>query len=245
MLHPSERGYTIAELSERTGLAPRTIHFYRAQGLLPRADHRGAGARYPARTLLRLEVIQRLKATTDLSLLEIRTVLASVPEARLERFISGAESFDDLFPRHGSGGDTPSGPASAVASAEPQPAGTRASAPSVPSPLRIAPPGEAPSPSPVTPALAGSPGAGSVVGVEATAQLGALLRALESGARRTVPRAGSRDHWFSVPITADLQLSAHRASGDDVEVLRRIADHIRALLVSGFAERPEGGHGPR
>ena len=73
---------------------------------------------------------------------------------------------------------------------------------------------------------------------EASAQLASLVRTLDSRAGRTVPRAGSRDHWLSIPITADLQISAHRVNGEDIEVLRRVADHLRALLVRGFADDP-------
>lgn len=53
--------YTIADLQAETGMSPRTIRFYIAEGLLPPAYGRGPSATYDVGHLLRLRYIQALK----------------------------------------------------------------------------------------------------------------------------------------------------------------------------------------
>ena len=53
--------YTLADLERETGVTPRTIRYYIAEGLLQPAYGRGPSATYDADHLLRLRVIQRLK----------------------------------------------------------------------------------------------------------------------------------------------------------------------------------------
>lgn len=53
--------YTIADLQGETGVSPRTIRFYIAEGLLPPAYGRGPSATYDVGHLLRLRYIQALK----------------------------------------------------------------------------------------------------------------------------------------------------------------------------------------
>jgi len=53
--------YTISQLAELAGVTPRTIRYYTAEGLLPRADTRGQYALYGPEHLLRLQLIARLK----------------------------------------------------------------------------------------------------------------------------------------------------------------------------------------
>ncbi len=53
---------TLAELSEATGIPPRTIRFYIARGLLAGAVKAGKHSAYDARHLKRLRRIQKLQA---------------------------------------------------------------------------------------------------------------------------------------------------------------------------------------
>jgi DNA-binding transcriptional MerR regulator len=49
--------YSLAELAALTGLAPRTIRYYVAQGLIPSPGREGRATRYPETTLARLRLI--------------------------------------------------------------------------------------------------------------------------------------------------------------------------------------------
>ena len=53
--------YTLADLERETGVPPRTIRYYIAEGLLQPAYGRGPSATYDADHLLRLRLIQQLK----------------------------------------------------------------------------------------------------------------------------------------------------------------------------------------
>ena len=274
---PEELGYSLVELADQTGLSPRTIHYYSSQGLLPPADRRGAGARYPVSTLKRLRAVQAFKSEVRLTLQEIRRLLGTLSDERVAAIASGESSPWEAIDRPGkpaaatpnaapqavarpTGSEapssaaapaSPSAPAGLVTRAATLPTGDRppdaSGAPPSGSRPSSAPPSSAP-PSGAPLSGVGAPPAfastaaptllqreAAVVGGEASAQLASLLRTLDSRAGRSVPRAGSRDHWLTIPITADLQISAHRVSGEDIEVLRRVADHLRALLVQGFA----------
>jgi DNA-binding transcriptional MerR regulator len=68
--------WTITEVSEQTGLSPRTVRYYEEMGLLPDVRRRSSGRRvYGADELERLGFISRLKAL-GLSLSEIRELNA-------------------------------------------------------------------------------------------------------------------------------------------------------------------------
>lgn len=255
MSSPDEFGYSLVELADQTGLSPRTIHYYSAQALLPSADRRGAGARYPRLTLDRLRAIQSFKSQVRLTLQEIRRVLGTLSAEQIRAISTGELSPWEVLDR-----PVPPPPHPSSVSRRPEPGTGGRGEPDARSgsrpghePAALAPPagsaasaafadgersaGFAPPPGPRD--------AVAVVGGEASSQLASLLRTLDSRAGRPVPRAGSRDHWLSIPITADLQISAHRVSGEDIDILRRIADHLRALLVQGFAgNRPGAGPEP-
>jgi MerR family redox-sensitive transcriptional activator SoxR len=72
----------IGVVSARSGMAPSALRYYEEQGLLPAADRAPGGARrYPRSVLRRLAVI-RAARNVGLSLPEIRTALATLPEDR-------------------------------------------------------------------------------------------------------------------------------------------------------------------
>lgn len=59
---PDPYRYTMADLVEETGVTARTIRYYISEGLLPPAHGRGPTATYDLSHLLRLRLIQLLKA---------------------------------------------------------------------------------------------------------------------------------------------------------------------------------------
>jgi DNA-binding transcriptional MerR regulator len=65
------------ELARATGVTPRTIHYYLAQGLLPRMGPGGKGPRYTEGHVLRLRLIRALQ-DLRMSLGEILTYLRSL-----------------------------------------------------------------------------------------------------------------------------------------------------------------------
>jgi DNA-binding transcriptional MerR regulator len=71
---------TLAELSEESGLPPRTIRFYIARGLLDGPVKPGRGAVYTAAHLARLEKIKQLQAEGRM-LAEIAHDLSGGPSA--------------------------------------------------------------------------------------------------------------------------------------------------------------------
>lgn len=75
-----EPTYDLRALCEAAGVTPRTVRFYVQQGLLP-SPGLGAGARYTAEHLQRLELIRRLQRT-HLPLAEIRRHLDEEPAPR-------------------------------------------------------------------------------------------------------------------------------------------------------------------
>jgi DNA-binding transcriptional MerR regulator len=79
--------YTITELSERSGVNRRNIHFYIQQGLLPPAEGAGLGARYRDEHLLRLRAIPVLRSR-GLRLDEIRERLAGLDAHAVEALLA-------------------------------------------------------------------------------------------------------------------------------------------------------------
>jgi MerR family redox-sensitive transcriptional activator SoxR len=72
---------SIGEVAERTGVAPSALRFYEAEGLITAARSDGRQRRYARETLRRIAFIGAAQ-TVGLSLDDIRSTLASLPEAR-------------------------------------------------------------------------------------------------------------------------------------------------------------------
>ena len=73
----TEARYSLAELARVTGVTPRTVRYYIAQGLLPGANETGPGASYDADHLARLRLIRELQRE-HLPLADIRQRLVGL-----------------------------------------------------------------------------------------------------------------------------------------------------------------------
>ena len=82
--------YTISELSQRTGIKRRNIHFYIQQRLLPPPKGAGLGARYDDEHVMRLQAIPILRKR-GLKLDEIRDQLTEMTMGSIKRLVSGYE----------------------------------------------------------------------------------------------------------------------------------------------------------
>jgi MerR family redox-sensitive transcriptional activator SoxR len=71
----------IGALSERTGVAPSALRFYEAEGLIHAGRSSGGQRRYH-RDMIRRVSFVRVAQQVGLSLDEIRTALATLPESR-------------------------------------------------------------------------------------------------------------------------------------------------------------------
>jgi len=76
-----ETELTIGAVSERTGVAPSALRFYEAEGLIHATRSPGGQRRYARDTLRRVSFV-RIAQQVGLSLDEIRSALASLPENR-------------------------------------------------------------------------------------------------------------------------------------------------------------------
>ena len=76
-----ETELTIGAVSERTGVATSALRFYEAEGLIHSTRSSGGQRRYVRDTLRRVSFV-RVAQQVGLSLDEIRTALASLPDNR-------------------------------------------------------------------------------------------------------------------------------------------------------------------
>lgn len=80
--------YTLAELSDLSGLTPRTVRYYVQNGLLPPPRTLGPRAKYDEAHLGRLRLIRQLQRR-HLPLAEIRTRLDSLDEDEIVQLSDG------------------------------------------------------------------------------------------------------------------------------------------------------------
>jgi DNA-binding transcriptional MerR regulator len=92
------RRWSLAELTEATGVSARTVRFYIGEGLLPPPANQGPKAAYSRIHLDRLKLIERLKASY-LPLKEIRRQLDELGDAEIHRMASAAEAESSEAPQ--------------------------------------------------------------------------------------------------------------------------------------------------
>lgn len=198
---------TLAELAAASGLEPRTIRSWVAQGLIPAPRSRGPGARYPADTLERLMAIRGMRDRLGMPLAAIRQELLV---ATVEQLQAHAERAADLAPE-------PAEPAPAASSALDYLRDLRAR--SAPAPMMAAPP------SPPPPAARQQSLALPPTGFEA------LERRLGQ-ARAEAARKARAEDWLRIPVTPDVELSVRgRLDAEQRARLERCADLIRDILL--------------
>src|SRR5215213_279576 len=81
--------YSIADLSRLSGVTPRTVRYYVAQGLLPSPEQAGPSTRYGEGHLARLRLIKRLQRE-HLPLAEIRGRLERMGDDELHAALDNA-----------------------------------------------------------------------------------------------------------------------------------------------------------
>lgn len=84
---------SLADLAALSGLEPRTVRSWVAQGLLPPPLTRGPAARYPADTLSRLLAIRAMRDALGMSLTDIRKELLVASPEQIAAYASRAETF--------------------------------------------------------------------------------------------------------------------------------------------------------
>jgi DNA-binding transcriptional MerR regulator len=92
----NESRYSLAGLARVTGVTPRTVRYYIAQGLLPGANETGPGASYDGRHLTRLRLIRELQRQ-HLPLAEIRSRLGALADDEVAELLA-AQSTDAAEP---------------------------------------------------------------------------------------------------------------------------------------------------
>jgi len=211
--NPSEAaGFTISELSEETGVEPRTIRSYVEKGIIPGPDSLGRAARYPQETLDRLKVLQLLRdANRTLTLDQIRMVLRRLGPAELSGLADGRIRIGALL-------DTDAADATPRAAAiDYLRSLNRESSPVYGRPFTAACKSEPDFSDDQLPVL------------EEAARALVRLAGLSS------PGRGARvEQWYRLPITPDIELSIRGSFGsDEVAHLHRIGDALRVLLTKG------------
>jgi DNA-binding transcriptional MerR regulator len=84
---------SLTDLATDTGVTPRTVRYYIAQGLLPAPVGQGSAARYTDRHAARIRLIKRLQRE-HLPLAEIRTRLATLDDGQVRRALDDSDSSD-------------------------------------------------------------------------------------------------------------------------------------------------------
>ncbi|MFQ3665103.1 MAG: helix-turn-helix domain-containing protein [Sphingomonadaceae bacterium] len=205
---------TLEELAERTGIEPRTLRSWVAEGLLAPPSRGGRGATYPASNVARALAVRALKEGHGLTLADIgrRFLLASDEQIRL--WAAGAAP-----PAEGSAREY----LRRIRQVEKPPADPR----DMPDPLapsaafsRSGPPFET-FPPHKTPALSADRGR-----IE---ELILLLRRLLAG---PAPRRSRGEIWTRIAVTADLELAVRGDLLPSERLLfEQLADQLRALLT--------------
>jgi DNA-binding transcriptional MerR regulator len=196
---------SLSDLASASGIEPRTIRSWVAQGLLAAPLTRGPLARYPADTLERVLAIRAMRDLLGMPLAEIRKeLLVASPDQIRAHANRAAEMVQAAPPSSG-----PVRPAPAVSGALDYIGNLRAKAGDAAAP-----------PPPQTPAALPS-----LRGFEALEQ--------RLGQGRAVPaRKAHAAEWLRIPITPDFEFAVRAPLDAEQQVrLERCADLIRDILL--------------
>lgn len=217
---------TLEELSERTGVEPRTLRSWVSEGLLAPPFKQGRGARYPASNADRALAVRSLKDVHGLSLAEIgrRFMLATEEEIRdwaRDAGLTGAPpgSAREYLRKLQGGGRDP---------ARRMPDAARREPPMASASPDHAPPGEpfAKWPQGRNPRLRAEDREADLASIER------LILQLEKVLDAPAPRRARGTIWTRISVTPDLELSVRGDLEPRERVLfEQLADQFRAILT--------------
>jgi DNA-binding transcriptional MerR regulator len=223
-----EAFYTLRELADLTDIEPRTIRSYIQQGLLRGPDTLGPKASYSEHHLKRLRTIRLLRERHGLGLGDIRRVVMRAGDddidvmelpARYRSPGSGRRRIDEWADARENG----EWETSYLFSTDGEEEGFADNEELLHAPGEDSHRGGAES---IT-----SPGGE----LEESAPLATLLRILgEALKNQRVPRTGRAEVWRKVEIVPGIQLHLlGEYTPAELDVIERIADHIRVILLGG------------
>jgi DNA-binding transcriptional MerR regulator len=202
---------TLADLAAASGLQPRTIRSWVAQGILPGPLNRGPGARYPADTLQRVLAIRAMRDLLGMPLAAIRHELLVATAEQVAAYAAKAAA---LAPEQS---DLLTEAAPAPEAALDYLRGLRKRASPMPDAM--------PPPAASAPAFAAPP-------PQAGHGFEALEQRLGSGRAAPAARKARAEEWLRIPITPDVELAIRgRLDAESRAQLERCADLVRDILL--------------
>ena len=202
---------TLADLAAASGLQPRTIRSWVAQGLLSGPLSRGAFARYPSDTLERVMAIRAMRDLVGMSLSSIRQELLVASAEKVRSYAAKAAGLSPEVPPERK--PMPANPGAALdyvralRSKANEEQTTASAGTIVPLPM----------------SKSASPGTG----------FDALERRLVEARSGTPSARKSRaEEWIRIPVTPDVELAIRGRLDDEQRArLERCADLVRDILL--------------
>jgi DNA-binding transcriptional MerR regulator len=253
----NEALYTIGELADTSGVTPRTIRYYTAEGLLPPPDTRGRHALYGQEHLRRLQLIGRLKDAylplgeikariEQLTAEQIVQLLGEDRPAREESasaadYIAQVLTSQSMPPAPRMLAETPSGyagssaPSSAPAAIGFRPQTAAEGEPRAPVPL----PMSAPAPAPKTGQTE------ALMPTTPTSSQGSLLRKLipqrrerSSAALPPTAATASEETWQRIPLAPGVELHLRTPAAPDLrERIEQLLAHAFELFTASQSDK--------
>lgn len=211
-------GLSLQDLSDETGVEPRTIRSYVEKGVIPGPETLGRGAKYPRETLDRLKVLQLLRdANHGLTLDQIRVLLHSIGPSQLRAIAAGELRIGAVVDTDAALGASPSKRAALEYLQGIQ--GWQASPHYYKRDTAISARRNGPD-------LASD---AELTVLENAARALAGLVGLSSSAR-----TARGENWYRISLTPDIELSVRGEFGtEQLAQLHRIGDALRTLLTKG------------
>lgn len=223
---------TLAELAAASGLLPRTVRSWVAQGLLPGPLSRGPFARYPAETLERLLAVRAMRDLLGMPLATIRQELLVASPEQISAYAAKATSLAPEPVEPPTTAPRAPGTASALAYLQALRAGSAAtkSPPATPPARHVRLP-HASMPTMaeavVPPRTAAAADNSSPSGFEALER-----RLAEGRAGRPPARKARAEEWLRIPITPDVELALRGPLDAEQRArLERCAALVRDILL--------------